>query len=99
MASRNITSDNDTSSIPSEVAIPRSVRFWLLLLCEIPSIFCSLFVLFHLLFDRTLRHALNNHVIIVLLFIGLIYELIEISSILNFYRLNTVWPSTPAFCL
>ena len=47
--------------------IPISVRFWIYLIADILSVLCSLFVLYYLLFDRTLRQALNNHVIIVLI--------------------------------
>jgi hypothetical protein len=89
-----------TNEITSDgIAIPRSVRFWFFLLFEIPSIFCSIFVLAYLLFDRTLRHALHNHIIIIILFINLIVQLTNISSILNYYRLGSVWPPTPTFCL
>ena len=42
------------------------------------SLLCSFFVLFHFLSDRTLRQALNNHIIIILLFIGLIYGIASV---------------------
>ncbi|CAF1346560.1 unnamed protein product [Adineta steineri] len=35
-----------------------NIRFWLFLYCDILSILCSLFVLYHLLFNRTLRQSL-----------------------------------------
>jgi hypothetical protein len=64
--------------------IPAAVRFWTYLTADILSVNCTLFVLYYLLFDRTLRHALHNHVIIVLLIIGLINELTSIPW--NLYR-------------
>jgi hypothetical protein len=42
-------------------------QFWIYLLLVTPSIMCLLFALYHFLFDRTLRQALHNHMIIVLL--------------------------------
>src|SRR5438105_1792632 len=37
----------------SEISWPCSLRFWLLLIFDIPSIICSLFVLYHLLIKQT----------------------------------------------
>lgn len=46
------------------------------------SLFFTFFDLYYLLLDRTMRRALHNHVIIVLLMVGLIYESINIPWIL-----------------
>jgi hypothetical protein len=81
------------------MAISNSVAFWLFIFFIIPSILCSIFVLYHLLFDRTLRRALNNHVIILILFFGLLYELTSIIWYIYFYRNGVSWSSTRAFCL
>jgi hypothetical protein len=83
----------------SEISLPRPVRFWLLLLLNIPSIICSFFLLFHLLINKTFRSQLTNHVTIVLLIIGLIIEFIDISFHLSFLRLGIVQPSIPIICL
>ncbi|CAF3235654.1 unnamed protein product [Rotaria sp. Silwood2] len=83
----------------SEVSISRPIRFWLLLLLDIPSIICSCFLLFHLFTNKTLRYQLKNHVIIVLLFIGLIIELLDIPLHLSFLHLGNVHPSIPFICL
>ncbi|CAF1537444.1 unnamed protein product, partial [Rotaria magnacalcarata] len=48
---------------------------------------------------RTLRQALHNHVIALLLFINSIVQLTTIPWILNYYRLEHVWPQKPTFCL
>ena len=53
-------------------------KFWIYLFVNIGSLLFSLFVLHALLFDRTLRLGLNNHIIIVLLCLGLIYETVTI---------------------
>lgn len=81
------------------IAIPNSVRFWLLLVTIIPSICCSLSILYHIFSNRNRRHSINNHVIILLLINNLIYEVINIPLYLNYYRLNVVSPATPGLCL
>jgi hypothetical protein len=57
--------------------ISNTVKFWSYLTILIPSIVCSLFAIYHLLSDRTLRRSLNNHVIIVLLIIGLVPQVTD----------------------
>ena len=74
---------NQSTSMPSEDGLPSAVRFWSYLFFDIVSLFITFFVLYHLLFIPTLRRALHNHVIIVLLFIGLIYQLTNITWILH----------------
>ncbi|CAF1027851.1 unnamed protein product [Rotaria sordida] len=68
-----------------------SVQLWLYLISNILSILCCCFVLFYLLFDQTLRTALHNHVIIILLFICLFYESICIPFILYNYHFDISW--------
>lgn len=81
------------------MVVPSVTRAWLLLVPLVPSIVVSLFTLYHLLRARTLRAALNNHVIILLLLCGLIDELIDIVSLIHFYFTGVVLSSTPEFCL
>jgi hypothetical protein len=78
--------------------ISDSIRFWFYLVFLIPSILCSLFVLYCFLFDRTLRQALNNHVIIVLLFLGLISEITNYPWMLHYYRKERIWNRSNIFC-
>ena len=77
--------------IPNDLLISVSVRFWLYLIPNIVSIACVIFVLFHLLSDRTLRQALYNHIIIVLLVIVFIYEVTSIPLMLHYYRFRDTW--------
>jgi len=98
MSNVNNTEDLDFYS-GSDFTLPISARFWLYLVPNVLSILCSIFVLYYILFDRTLRQALNNHVFIVLLFIGLIFELIDIPLTLYYYRAGTTWRLTPSFSL
>ncbi|CAF1238855.1 unnamed protein product [Adineta ricciae] len=75
----------------SDIAISFSVRFWLFLITDILAILCSSFNLYHLLFDRTLRQALHNHIIIVLLFAGLIYQLTTVPLMLYYFYCGNGW--------
>ena len=97
-----MSSENQTShdkSLHRESIIRSDVRFWSMLIVYIPSLICSFFALYHFIFNRQLRKALYNHVIILLLFINLINQLTDIPWILNYYRLGYVSPPTPGFCL
>ena len=88
--SYSILNEKDLGN-PLELRISVYTRFWLYLIPNTLSLFCSVFVLFHLLFDRALRQALHNHIIIVLLFIGLIYEATSVPLMLYWYRLGDAW--------
>ncbi|CAF3012072.1 unnamed protein product [Rotaria socialis] len=83
----------------ADSAISNTVRFWLFLIADIPSIGCSIAILYHILSNRTRRHAINNHVVVILLFNNLIYEFIDISLFLNYYRLAVVSPPKESLCL
>jgi hypothetical protein len=99
MSSEGNSSDETTSQLPPEIGIPRIVRFWIILPFYIPSLICSLFALYHFIFNRTLRQALHNHVIILLLLINFIVQLTSIPWTLHYYRVGYVPSQTPSFCL
>jgi len=99
MSNLNNTTTEENSSSSSVYDISPSVRFWTYLFFDIISVACILVVLYLLLFDRTLRQALHNHIIIVLLFIGLIYELTDIPWILYANRWGVPMFSTTTFYL
>ncbi|CAF1085792.1 unnamed protein product [Rotaria sordida] len=102
MTTNNSFEDNDNDDgkfQESETPIPRPIRFWLLLLLDIPSIICSLFLLFHLLTNKNLRCQIINHLMIVMLIIGLIIELVDIPFYLKFLHSGIVQPSIPFICM
>ena len=76
-----------------------NARFWLYLLPLVPSVLCSIFVLYHFLAQRALRTAISNHVLILMLSFGLLFELTDIVWLIHFYRTGTSLLSTPHFCL
>lgn len=79
--------------------ITDAVRFWLFLIFLIPSCLCTIFLLYHFLFDRTLRVPLYNHVIIVLLIICLIDEVTVYPWMLYYYQNEYTWGRSYIFCL
>ncbi|CAF3004197.1 unnamed protein product [Rotaria sp. Silwood2] len=79
--------------------ISHTAIFWSFLIFLIPSIICSLLVLYHLLFDRTLRYGLNNHVIIIVLIIGLVCDVTLYPWMLYYYRYDGKWNRSPIFCI
>jgi hypothetical protein len=80
------------------MALPQPLRFWVYLIPVIPSILCSTFLLYHLLTQRALRTAVNNHVVILMVSFGLLYELTDIVWYIHFYRTGNPVLETPAFC-
>ncbi|CAF1189400.1 unnamed protein product [Adineta steineri] len=48
--------------------------------------------------DPALRKALHNHVIIAIVFVGLILQFIDVSALAYYWRTGTVLVSTRAFC-
>lgn len=97
MDSNNKTNLFDNRMV--EITLPRSIRFWLLLLMDMPSLICSIFVLYHILTKKELRSALYNHVIIALLMCVMTSQLLDIPIYLTFIRLNQVWPKNRSMCL
>jgi hypothetical protein len=81
------------------MSISTPVRFWLYFPVMIPSLACSVFVLYHLLSDRGLRRALNNHVIIVIISLGLFFQLTDVVWLIHYYRVSNALIQTHAFCL
>ncbi|CAF1292325.1 unnamed protein product [Adineta steineri] len=49
--------------------------------------------------DRTLRNALHNHVIIAIVFVGLIMQCFDVTALIYNLRTGTILVSTRTFCL
>ncbi len=99
MSNKSISLNTNISSTYSINLIPPIMKFWLYFIFLVPSILCTLFVLYHLLFDRTLRRSLNNHVIIVLVFTVLFCELTNYPWMLYYYYHVNTWQRSFSFCL
>ena len=83
----------------SEISWSRSLRFWLLLVFDVPAITSSFFVLYCLLSNPASRQALHNHTVIVLIVLALIFQLIDVSWYLDFTRRGIAFSQQPAVCL
>ena len=83
----------------SEIALPRSIRFWLMLIFVVPSVIFTSLVLLYLLTDQAARKALHNHPVIILLCIALIFQLTDTVWYLEFLQRGSVKPATPIRCL
>lgn len=81
-----------------EEIVSSQLRFWLLLIFEIPSLPCCLVLLYYLCFDRTIRKQVHYHSFIPILVNVLLVELVDIPNYLTHLRLETTWPANPANC-
>lgn len=79
--------------------LAKAIKFWLILLGEIFSMPCYLFLIYYFLMNKTIRQALYNHVIIASLFVDFFIISVDLSCHLGFLRLGYIVPSTPAICL
>lgn len=91
-------SDSFNLTMSSLDFIPHMLKFWLYLILLIPSLICTLFVLYHLLFVPTLRRSLHNHVIILLLLTVLFCELTQYPWMLYYHSHNNTWERPHSFC-
>jgi hypothetical protein len=93
------TMSNVTSVGSTNVDLASLIKYVVLQTCHIPSIFCSIFKLAHLLLDHNLRSALHNHVLLALMIISILDSFLSHPFTLNYLRLGYVTPSTNALCL
>lgn len=78
--------------------ISNTVRFWIFATLLIPSVLCSLFATIYLLVNRTLRRVLHNHVILLVLLIGLFSEVTIYPWMLYYYQYTGTWRRAQIFC-
>jgi hypothetical protein len=64
------------------------IVFWIFLIFEIPSLACTIFLLYHLLSNPQLRKGLHNHVIIIFLFLTLGIEILDNPLYIDAYRVG-----------
>jgi hypothetical protein len=79
--------------------IPHSIRFTLLLIFEIPSIICYIFVIAYILTSKTLRSAPNNYVMLIVLFISFIIVTLDIPLEIDYHRRHKTPIDSPIFCM
>lgn len=91
----------DTEIISDEITPPSAVQFWTFLIFEIPSLACTIFLLYHLFFNAQLRRALHNHVIIVFLLLTFFIEVLDNPLYMDAYLFDgkNSFPMTQSICL
>ena len=99
MASFSANNASYSNSSDRSNELGQSLLFWLFLSLNIPAVLCSFFILYYLLRERSLREALQNHAIIVILSLNLIYQLIDIPLHLQYFRTDLVRPTISILCL
>lgn len=99
MSTNQTVNDSVISFSTIEIGLPRIVRFWILLLFEIPSVACSIFVICYSLIDKRSRSNIKNHALIVALYFGLGVQLIDVPLYINFIEHSAVVPQNPLTCL
>ena len=105
----SLTVNDSNASVPSidETQTPSGippivVQFWTILLLEIPSLACTIFLLYHLLHSRRLRQGMHNHVIIILLVLTLGIEIFDNPLYIDAHRFGDTRNSfamRPSICL
>ncbi|CAF1507908.1 unnamed protein product [Adineta ricciae] len=97
----NIVNSTLSDSLNSAgiIRVPQSVRFWYFICWDILSLSCTLFNLYFLLFNRTFRRALHNHIFIVLLLICLIDETCTVPWFIRNDATLTPWQAPYEFYL
>jgi hypothetical protein len=96
------TNDTEDELVSQTVIPPSLVQCVTYIIFEIPSLTCTIFLLFHLLSNRNLRKALHNHIIIILLILTLCIETFDIPLYIDNYRFDgykNSFPITPSICL
>lgn len=100
MNENNSSNGSEQSFDNSEISLPRPIRFWILLISDVLSLACTFYLLLHLCFSRKLRESIGNHVIIILLILGLGTLCIDVPFYLAFIvHDGIVTPEIPATCL
>lgn len=100
---KKMSDENETEPVlEDESLIPSApVQFWTYLILEIPSIFCTIFLLFHLTFNKRLRNQIHNHIIVILLLLSFIILVVDNSLYLDGWRNGRInsFPSSSIVCL
>ena len=92
---------NPTTNISTRIStyrIETPFQIWLFFIVDLSTLVCTLFVLYHLIADRTLRTALHNHAVIIILILTLAMTSVDIPLQLQFYITGSVRPATDLTC-
>ncbi|CAF0833699.1 unnamed protein product [Adineta ricciae] len=100
-----ISNESDAQTgdeVLDQLVPPSAVQFWTFLIFEIPSLACTIFLLYHFITTEKLRNALHNHIVIILLVIVLCIEILDDPLYIDAYRFGggkNSFTMTPGICL
>ena len=80
-----------------ETVISKTIKFIILLILQVGSICCSLFLLFNLIMKPTLHQTLHNHTLIALIIVSFLQTISDLSMTLDYLRVGQA--SSVTFCL
>ena len=98
MISSNNSSVINEYNIPSlETPTSRLIKFFVLLILQMMSVCCSIFLIFHLIIRPTFRRRLQNQTIILLLIVSFFQTISDLPMSLDYLRQGQA--SSNTFCL
>lgn len=91
----------NSTTLPTfgETEKTRRIKFGLFIFLEPPALVCNLILIYYLIADRTLRHTIHYHSILVLLIITLLTNLVELPRIIHYLHVGMVVPHSDLNCL
>jgi hypothetical protein len=89
---------NSSSNASVMHSLPPMLKFWLYFVFYVPSVPCSLFLLYQFLGDPALRRSLHNHIVILLLLTVFTCQTTIFPWMFYYYFHAERWPRSYAFC-
>ena len=90
--------DANTTNITATPPSPTPALLYVFSTLMVISILCYIFVFYHFLATASIRRALNNHVIILLLITYAIQTVFDTPLHLDYFRTGIYWPPTLNYC-
>ena len=90
--SNSITIDNGENSVSNRV------KFFVLLLLQIPSILLCLSIFVFFLTHRALLRISQNHALQLLIVVNFIQVTCDLPMVIHYYQLGRISPATPGYC-
>jgi hypothetical protein len=90
--------NNTTTIITVTTVSPTTIFLYTFSILIAFSILCYIFVFYHFLFTPTIRRALNNHVIFLLLGTYCVQTVFDTPLHLDYFRRGFYWPPSLSYC-
>ena len=97
MADSSMNASAQLNKTADEILL--SLGFWFLASSNGLSVVCSVFLLILLIYDRNLRTALQNHLVIILLIVNLASQFTDNPAYLTYLYHHQVRPATATMCI